>query len=224
MKIRMYQKWCCLPTFSTASALRTKGQYFRGSIPSPHVPLSTLQICRYRHTHMTRGQRGWLILHCTTLAFATPCQLSGASERLLTLPSEQDAHEFYQTIKNTCLPGNSKTRSKENSSKFSEYADHYLSTYVKVVCKVHTWKHYKRIIEGYLIPAWTSKTLDQISRTDIKNIILNLQEKGLSPSTVGNIRAVISGIFSYACEEEYIAVNPASRLGKFIKKKDKRKN
>jgi hypothetical protein len=84
--------------------------------------------------------------------------------------NEQDAHEFYQTIKNTCLPGNSKPASKENDTpKFSEYANHYLSTYVKVVCKLNTWKHYKRIIESYLMPAWTSKTLGQISRTDIKN-------------------------------------------------------
>jgi hypothetical protein len=57
----------------------------RGSIPGPHVPLSTLQICRYRHTHMTRGQRGSLNLHCTALASATPCQSPGASERYLTL-------------------------------------------------------------------------------------------------------------------------------------------
>jgi len=92
------------------------------------------------------------------------------------------------------------------------------------VCKLHTWKHYKRIIDGHLIPAWTSKTLDQISRTDVKNLILKLQEKDLSPSTVGNIRAVISGVFSYACEEELITINPASRLGKFIKKKDKKTN
>jgi integrase len=58
----------------------------------------------------------------------------------------------------------------------------------------------------------------------VKNLILDLQTKGSSPATVENIRAIISGIFSYACEEELIQINPASRLSRFIKKRDKRKN
>jgi hypothetical protein len=45
---------------------------FRGSIARLHFPLSTLHPCPYGQTHMTRGQRDWLGLHCTTLSFATP--------------------------------------------------------------------------------------------------------------------------------------------------------
>jgi len=58
----------------------------RGSIPGPHVPLSTLRAYPHGDARMTRGQCGSLILHCTTLASATPYQLSGASERSFTLP------------------------------------------------------------------------------------------------------------------------------------------
>ena len=58
----------------------------RGSIPVPHVPLSTLQICRCQHIHMTRGQCGSLRLHRTGLPPATPRQLSVASEEFLALP------------------------------------------------------------------------------------------------------------------------------------------
>jgi len=57
----------------------------RGSIPGLHVPLSTLQAHPYGNAHMTRGQYGLLILHCTALASATPYQLSGASEKDPTL-------------------------------------------------------------------------------------------------------------------------------------------
>jgi hypothetical protein len=41
---------------------------FRGSIPCLHVPLSTLHGLRYRSSRMTRGQCGWLDLHCQRLA------------------------------------------------------------------------------------------------------------------------------------------------------------
>jgi hypothetical protein len=40
---------------------------FRGSIPCLHVPLSTLHGLRYRNSRMTRGQCGWLDLHCRRL-------------------------------------------------------------------------------------------------------------------------------------------------------------
>jgi hypothetical protein len=41
---------------------------FRGSIPCLHVPLSTLRASRYREPCMTRGQCGWLNLHCQGLS------------------------------------------------------------------------------------------------------------------------------------------------------------
>src|SRR6516164_2163554 len=46
--------------------------FFRGSIPSPHVPLSTLRGCPCGQPHMTRGRCGSLSLHRVTLAFTTP--------------------------------------------------------------------------------------------------------------------------------------------------------
>ena len=45
---------------------------FRGSIPGPHVPLSTLQHCPYGQHRMTRGRCGSLALHRVTLSFTTP--------------------------------------------------------------------------------------------------------------------------------------------------------
>ena len=51
---------CCLPLLSTGSASRTIP--FRGSIPSLHVPLSTLRLRSYERRCMTRGRYGWLDL------------------------------------------------------------------------------------------------------------------------------------------------------------------
>ena len=67
---------CCLPRRGTASAPRMRN--FRGSIPSPHLPLSTLALRPRGRPAMTRGQCGSLLLHCTRLSLFTPCRLRPA--------------------------------------------------------------------------------------------------------------------------------------------------
>src|SRR5208283_6000004 len=51
---------------------------FHGSIPGPHVPLSTLRPGLYRPLRMTRGRCGSLCLHRMTLPFTTPRRFSSA--------------------------------------------------------------------------------------------------------------------------------------------------
>jgi len=51
---------------------------FRGSIPGPHVPLSTLRPCPHGQRRMTRGQCGSLLLHHAGLA---PALLTGLCRR-----------------------------------------------------------------------------------------------------------------------------------------------
>jgi len=64
---------CCLPYWGTPSAPRINN--FRGSIPSPHLPLSTLALRPRGRPAMTQGQCGSLYLRCTRLSLATPCRL-----------------------------------------------------------------------------------------------------------------------------------------------------
>lgn len=59
-----------------AFRLRTQRRHlgqirFRGSIARLHMPLSTLHTRPHGRPYMTRGRRGWLGLHRTTLSFAT---------------------------------------------------------------------------------------------------------------------------------------------------------
>jgi hypothetical protein len=67
---------CCLPLFSTASALRM--ETFRGSMLRPRVPLSTLRRRPRDRPRMTRGHRDWLGLPRAELASATTCRSPGA--------------------------------------------------------------------------------------------------------------------------------------------------
>ncbi len=53
-------------------------------------------------------------------------------------------------------------------------------------------------------------------------MLLAKQQDGLSPKTVENIKALVSGIFTHAYEDGILTVNPALRMGRFIRKYDRR--
>lgn len=60
---------CCLPPVVQRRHPELLG--FHGSIPGPHVPLSTLHPCSYEQRRMTRGRCGSLFLHRVTISFTT---------------------------------------------------------------------------------------------------------------------------------------------------------
>jgi len=107
---------------------------------------------------------------------------------------------------------------------FSAYASQYLEGYAKTKLKQNTWQGYDIIIKKHLVPVWAGKRLNEIRRRDVKELILQKQRDGLAPGTVENIKALISGIFSHAYDEELHVANPALKMGKYISKSDHRKN
>jgi len=114
--------------------------------------------------------------------------------------------------------------SGSSAPEFSEYAHRYLEGYAKTACKPNTYDGYEAIIRRHLAPAWQGKRLDEITRADVKRLILEKQQAGLAPSTVENIKALVSGIFTHAYEEEILTANPALKLGRYIKRQDRRRH
>ncbi len=113
---------------------------------------------------------------------------------------------------------------EDNCPEFAVYAKHYMEDYAKAVCKRNTWQGYEAIIRLHLSPAWKGKKLKQIKRADVKKLLLQRQQAGLSPKTVENIKALVSGILTHAYEEDLIQTNPALKLGRFILKGNRRKH
>jgi len=62
------------------------------------------------------------------------------------------------------------------------------------------------IVRLHIAPAWKGKKLNQIKRADVKKLLLQKQQAGSAPKTVENIKALISGIFTNAFEEELLQV------------------
>lgn len=113
---------------------------------------------------------------------------------------------------------------KNTIPEFSAYAKHYLEDYAKTACKRNTWESYEIIIRRHLIPAWKGKRLNEIKRADVKKLLSQKLLAGLSPKTVQNIKALVSGIFTHAYEEDLLSMNPALKLSRHIMKRDQTKH
>ncbi|MEE4354171.1 MAG: site-specific integrase [Desulfatiglans sp.] len=97
---------------------------------------------------------------------------------------------------------------------FEEYSQLWLDGYIKTMRRGSTYESYAQKLKGHVLPVLGSKRLDQISRGDVRDLLISKFQDGFSKSTVGLIRDVISGIFNYAVDEEIVSVNPASGITK----------
>ena len=62
--------------------------------------------------------------------------------------------------------------------------------------KQATYDLYETLLRVHIKPALGEKRLDKITIADVKALILEKHKEGLSASTLFNIKAVISGVFS----------------------------
>ncbi len=112
---------------------------------------------------------------------------------------------------------------KKEIPAFGDFGQKWLDTNGEVNLKYSTLKGYQAILKHHLGPL-ADRPLDQITRAEIRELVLSKVKDGLAPATATRIKALISGILSQAVEDELIQVNPAARMGKLIKNKDRKKD
>jgi integrase len=104
------------------------------------------------------------------------------------------------------------------------YADKWLDSYAAARCKFSTAQGYRASFKNHILPALGHKRLDEIRRSDVKELLYSLANKELSAGTVRNVKACLSSLLTHAFEDELIPGNPASRTGKLIRKKDRKED
>ncbi len=106
---------------------------------------------------------------------------------------------------------------------FREYAELWLHGYIKGLRRQSTFERYQDLLRRYIFPVLGNRPIDEIKRGEIRDLLLRLNMKGLSLSTICLIRDVISGPLSFALDEEMISVNPASGITKKLQLRRDRK-
>jgi integrase len=102
---------------------------------------------------------------------------------------------------------------------FKDVAKDWIEITVPATCKESTSDDYKKILENHVLPVFEDMAIDEINSGTIKNFLFSKVNEGLSASTIGHLKNVVSGVLTTALDDELIATNPALSLGKKFMKK-----
>ena len=107
---------------------------------------------------------------------------------------------------------------------FEDVAHRWLENYVKKRLKRGTIERYESMLNRIIIPVIGLKGINKIKRSDIKALLNNALDQGISRSTVELIRTVVSSIFNTAIDEELVKDNPTTNILKSLNlKKEQQK-
>ncbi len=101
---------------------------------------------------------------------------------------------------------------------FEEYAEIFMETYSKLNHKQSTIDSYNGNLKNHLKPVFGKMRLNEITRKQIKEFVIQKQNEGKAPNTVRIMRAYLSSVLTQAVDDEIISINPASNTGRYIKK------
>jgi len=144
----------------------------------------------------------------------------------------EDAMRIVNALKDRGLIDVSATKSGPGSVLFTEWLenfwDYHASPYVKEklahkqsITKRHCYEMGIRV-RKYWLPAFNDRTLNSITRQNLKDFSLNLVEKGLAPTSINKIMFGGTVALSWAFREGHIAVNPTEKLMRFSGAPEKR--
>src|SRR5262249_58840394 len=78
--------------------------------------------------------------------------------------------------------------------------------------KKGSWPEQGGTFENEMLPAWRYRRVQDITRRDIRALVLRKAET--APVMANRMLARISRLFSFAVERDWIEANPALRIGK----------
>jgi len=99
---------------------------------------------------------------------------------------------------------------------FADYAAEWLKTSAAVRCKPSTVEDYERAYVLHLQPVFGATDLRDITREQVKRLVAEKLERGLSRSRVMVILNVLNAVLNSAVEDRHLSANPAARLGRLI--------
>jgi integrase len=112
---------------------------------------------------------------------------------------------------------------KPQAPLFKDYSDLWLNGYIKSLRRQSTFERYQDVLKRHINPTLGNRPIDEITKGEIRDLLLKLNRKGLSRSSICLIRDVIGGPLSFAVDEELIPLNPASGITKRLQLRQDRK-
>jgi integrase len=100
---------------------------------------------------------------------------------------------------------------------FKDYAEGWLSSYMKLRCKRSTYESYEQVLRVHLFPRFGPIPLTDVTRNAVKSYLSEAAASGkYAYGTLRNILATPRAVLNHAGEDEVLPSNPAVRLRKFF--------
>ena len=92
-----------------------------------------------------------------------------------------------------------------------------LDSYIKKIIsrknlRLITQKTYLILLKKYALPVIGGENLSSIKKKDIKALLENLKEQGVSLSTIAHLKTALGYVFRQAVDDELISTNPTHRI------------
>src|SRR5262249_13011977 len=101
---------------------------------------------------------------------------------------------------------------KDERATYGDTVNALFELYKKATEKKRSWPEQQRIFENEVLPAWRHRRVQDITRRDIRALVLRKAET--APVMANRMLARISRLFSFAVERDWLEANPALRIGK----------
>jgi hypothetical protein len=103
-------------------------------------------------------------------------------------------------------------RTSRNQLKGELFRD-LATAYLEMAEKRHrSWREEKRIIDKDLLPVLGFRRLADIRRRDVRELVESIARKREAPIMANRTLGVLSRMFNFALDREWIEANPASRI------------
>lgn len=137
--------------------------------------------------------------------------------------NKRDAYAFAKDVYSDALINiRANPRSKVKSRSFAVLAN-ALVVNEKTTAKKSLYLNDKGKVEGFLIPYFKTKNIDEIEYADLVEMMEKMNEKGLAPATKKHYLSLVSKIFKFAVQEGILKNIPQfPKISGRLKTKDKR--
>ena len=106
---------------------------------------------------------------------------------------------------------------KEAIPTLKEYVANWLKTYVASNCKPSTAANYRQVCQRHLYPTLGTRRLDEVSRSNIKQLVATWNSQGLKKRTILNILTPLREAYNHAIDDGVALVNPVAKVGMIVR-------
>ena len=109
------------------------------------------------------------------------------------------------------------SQSEKVTPSLKGYMENWLSTYVENNCKFSTASGYRQVCKKHLYPTLGSRTLDQVTRKDVKDLVATWNSQGLKKRTILNFLTPLREMYNHAIDDGTVMANPVAKVGMIVK-------